>query len=33
MTDEATPMGASTLSKKERMAILRHGMPEQDALR
>ncbi|MGZ8438737.1 MAG: NADPH-dependent glutamate synthase [Candidatus Limnocylindrales bacterium] len=31
MTDEAKPMGASTLSKKERMAILRHGMPEQDA--
>ncbi|HEY6014729.1 MAG TPA: NADPH-dependent glutamate synthase [Candidatus Limnocylindrales bacterium] len=31
MTDESTPMGASVLSKKERMAILRHGMPEQDA--
>jgi glutamate synthase (NADPH/NADH) small chain len=31
VTDEGEPMGASTLSKKERMAILRHGMPEQDA--
>lgn len=27
----ATPMGAATLTPKERMAILRHTMPEQDA--
>jgi glutamate synthase (NADPH/NADH) small chain len=31
MTDEAAPLEASTLTKKERMAILRHDMPEQDA--
>jgi len=31
MTDESAPLRASTLTKKERMTILRHGMPEQDA--
>ena len=31
MTDDGTPMTASQLTKKERMAILRHEMPEQDA--
>ena len=31
MTEDGKAMGASTLSKKERMAILRHGMPEQEA--
>jgi glutamate synthase (NADPH/NADH) small chain len=30
MTDDATPMTASQLTKKERMAILRHDMLEQD---
>jgi glutamate synthase (NADPH/NADH) small chain len=30
MTDDGTPMTASQLTKKERMAILRHDMLEQD---